>query len=113
MKPVLVFGHLYTWCANARRTSQVYAFATREVPKVLDEAMEASGITTDDVDHLLLHQANIRIMETVAKRLGVPMDKVREGLRRVKRVAWKVMVLSALEKITEVELVERISNTYS
>ena len=33
-------------------------------------------MTVDDIDWLLLHQANIRIMETVAKRLGVPMEKV-------------------------------------
>ena len=48
---------------------EVYKFATREVPKVLEESMEAAGITVDDVDWLLLHQANIRIMEVVAKRL--------------------------------------------
>ncbi|GMH49671.1 hypothetical protein TrLO_g5848 [Triparma laevis f. longispina] len=61
---------------------KVYAFATREVPNVLNEAMEASGVTTEDVDHLLLHQANIRIMETVAKRLGVPMEKVVTNLKK-------------------------------
>ena len=55
---------------------KVYSFATREVPTVLEEAMEQAGITVDDVDHLLLHQANIRIMETVASRLGMPMEKV-------------------------------------
>ena len=55
---------------------EVYKFATREVPKVLEESMEAAGITVDDVDWLLLHQANIRIMEVVAKRLGIPMEKV-------------------------------------
>lgn len=55
---------------------EVYKFATREVPDVLNECMEAAGMTVDQVDWLLLHQANIRIMETVAKRLGMPMDKV-------------------------------------
>ena len=55
---------------------EVYKFATREVPKVLQEALESAGMTVDEVDWLLLHQANIRIMETVAKRLGMPMDKV-------------------------------------
>mmetsp|Transcript_19283 Transcript_19283/g.30172 ORF Transcript_19283/g.30172 Transcript_19283/m.30172 type:complete len:406 (+) Transcript_19283:210-1427(+) len=55
---------------------KVYSFATREVPTVLEEALEQAGITVDDVDHLLLHQANIRIMETVASRLGMPMEKV-------------------------------------
>lgn len=55
---------------------EVYKFATREVPRVLSEAIEAADLTIDDVDWLLLHQANIRIMETVAKRLGIPMEKV-------------------------------------
>lgn len=55
---------------------EVYKFATREVPTVLKEALDAAGLTVDDVDWLLLHQANIRIMETVANRLGMPMEKV-------------------------------------
>lgn len=55
---------------------KVYSFATREVPKVLGEALERAGVSVDEVDHLLLHQANIRIMETVADRLGMPMEKV-------------------------------------
>ncbi len=55
---------------------QVYKFATREVPRVLEEALINAGLEAKDVDHLLLHQANIRIMEVVAERLGIPMDKV-------------------------------------
>jgi len=55
---------------------KVYSFATREVPTVLKEALDNAGISVDDVDHLLLHQANIRIMEVVADRLGMPMEKV-------------------------------------
>jgi len=55
---------------------KVYSFATREVPTVLDEALKQAGISVEEVDHLLLHQANIRIMETVANRLGIPMEKV-------------------------------------
>ena len=57
---------------------EVYKFATRVVPTVLDESLEAAGLTVDDVDHLLLHQANIRIMEQVAKRMNIPMSKVSE-----------------------------------
>lgn len=55
---------------------EVYKFATREVPVILEEALEAAELSVDDVDWLLLHQANIRIMETVASRLGMSMDKV-------------------------------------
>lgn len=55
---------------------EVYKFATREVPRVLKEALEAADISVDEVDWLLLHQANIRIMEIVAKRMGMPFEKV-------------------------------------
>mmetsp|Transcript_14887 Transcript_14887/g.41136 ORF Transcript_14887/g.41136 Transcript_14887/m.41136 type:complete len:408 (+) Transcript_14887:193-1416(+) len=55
---------------------EVYKFATREVPTVLKEALEIAEIEVEDVDWLVLHQANIRIMEIVAKRLGIPMEKV-------------------------------------
>jgi len=56
--------------------TQVYKFATREVPKVIKEALDAADMEVEDVDWLLLHQANIRIMEVVANRLKIPMDKV-------------------------------------
>ena len=59
---------------------EVYKFATREVPKVLEEALEEAGVKVEDVDWLLLHQANIRIMEIVAKRLGMPFEKVLTNL---------------------------------
>merc|ERR1719409_2132688 len=55
---------------------EVYKFATREVPTVLEEALESAGMTADDIDWLLLHQANIRIMDVVAERLGVPKEKI-------------------------------------
>lgn len=59
---------------------EVFKFATTKVPAVLKEGMENAGVTADEVDWFLLHQANIRIMETVAKKLGVPMDKVLNNL---------------------------------
>ena len=46
----------------------------------MKEALDAADLTVDDVDWLLLHQANIRIMEIVAKRLGIPFDKVLTNL---------------------------------
>ncbi|KAJ8601143.1 hypothetical protein CTAYLR_008492 [Chrysophaeum taylorii] len=59
---------------------EVYKFATREVPSVIKAALSNAGIGPQDVDWLLLHQANIRIMETVADRLGLPFDKVLTNL---------------------------------
>jgi len=60
----------------AMNGQNVYKFATREVPRVVAEALEEADMTPDDIDWLLLHQANIRIMETVAKRLKIPKKKI-------------------------------------
>jgi 3-oxoacyl-[acyl-carrier-protein] synthase-3 len=60
----------------AMNGKEVYKFATREVPAVIEEALEAANMKVEEVDWLLLHQANIRIMEVVANRLGIPMDRV-------------------------------------
>lgn len=56
--------------------AEVYKFAVNEVPAVVEEALANAGLTANDVDWLLLHQANIRIMEHAAKVLGIPMDRV-------------------------------------
>uniref|UniRef100_A0A7S3C556 beta-ketoacyl-[acyl-carrier-protein] synthase III n=1 Tax=Haptolina ericina TaxID=156174 RepID=A0A7S3C556_9EUKA len=64
----------------AMNGKEVYKFATGRVPEVLAEALENAGVTADEVDWLLLHQANIRIMETVAKKIGIPFDKVLTNL---------------------------------
>lgn len=60
----------------AMNGQEVYKFATREVPRVVSEALEEANMTPDDVDWLLLHQANIRIMDIVAKRLKIPKEKI-------------------------------------
>lgn len=54
---------------------EVYKFAVRQCPKCLMEAMEQAGLTQDDIDYFVLHQANIRIIESVAKRLKAPLEK--------------------------------------
>ena len=53
----------------------VYVFAATTVPRVLREALEDAHLTVDDVDWFLLHQANERILEAVADRIGVPKDR--------------------------------------
>ncbi|WEV54384.1 ketoacyl-ACP synthase III [Leuconostocaceae bacterium ESL0723] len=53
----------------------VYGFATREVPKVLDRALQKASLQADDIDLYLAHQANHRIIESIAKNFGQSMDK--------------------------------------
>lgn len=54
----------------------VFKFAVRVLGEVADEALAASKLTKQDIDWLIPHQANIRIIQATAKRLGLPMDKV-------------------------------------
>lgn len=54
---------------------EVYKFAVRQCPKCLIEAIEQAQLTVDDIDYFVLHQANVRIIESVAKRLKAPIEK--------------------------------------
>ena len=54
----------------------VYRFAVKTVPKAIHQALDEAGLTADDIDLFVLHQANLRIIESVAKRLKQPMEKV-------------------------------------
>lgn len=55
---------------------EVYRFAVAKVPEAIEKAMFRANLTTDDIDWLLLHQANQRIMDAVAKRLKIPPAKI-------------------------------------
>ena len=54
----------------------VYRFAVRVLAEAAHEALDANGFAAADVDWLVPHQANIRIIESTAKKLGLPMERV-------------------------------------
>lgn len=53
----------------------VFKFAVRRVPEVIGEVLEANSVAPGDISCYILHQANRRIVEAVAKRLGEPVEK--------------------------------------
>lgn len=53
----------------------VFQFAVKKVPEAIREVLKKNEIGQSDIDWFLLHQANRRIVESVAKRLGEPVDK--------------------------------------
>ncbi len=55
---------------------EVYKFAVHAMGESAHRALEKCGLTGNDVDWLVPHQANIRIIESAAKRLEMPMEKV-------------------------------------
>ena len=54
---------------------EVYKFAVKTVPKCIEQALEKAGVAKEEIKYFILHQANIRIIEAVSKRLGEPFEK--------------------------------------
>lgn len=53
----------------------IFDFAVRDVSKSIKATIEESGLTAEELDYLFLHQANIRILDKMAKKIGVERDK--------------------------------------
>jgi len=56
--------------------SDVFKYAVKALDSVVEETLEANGLDRHDIDWLIPHQANLRIIEATAKRLDMPMDRV-------------------------------------
>ncbi|WP_395666710.1 beta-ketoacyl-ACP synthase III [Methylocella sp.] len=61
---------------------EVYKYALRVLPLAIEEALSANGLGVGDIDHVVSHQANLRIVEAALERLGVPMEKCWVNLDR-------------------------------
>lgn len=55
---------------------EVYRFAVKKVPEIIEKALFRANLSADQIDWLLLHQANQRILDAAAQRLGIPPEKV-------------------------------------
>ncbi|HIZ23835.1 MAG TPA: ketoacyl-ACP synthase III [Candidatus Blautia faecigallinarum] len=60
----------------------VFRFAVKTVPECIQELMAKTDRSLEEVDHVVLHQANSRIIESVAKRLHMPLEKFAINLDR-------------------------------
>ncbi len=59
----------------AMKGQDVFKFAVSTVPASINRLLEKAGVTADDIDYFVCHQANIRIIESVAKKCKQPMEK--------------------------------------
>jgi 3-oxoacyl-[acyl-carrier-protein] synthase-3 len=55
---------------------QVFKFAVKVLDEVARETVAAAGMRLEDIDWLIPHQANVRILEATAKKLGLPRDRL-------------------------------------
>ena len=61
---------------------QVFRWATEKMPEVAAEVLRSAELTVADVDLFVPHQANMRINQMVAQKLGIPADRVSHNIER-------------------------------
>ena len=79
----------------------VFNFTINEVPAILNAYLEKTGTIIEDYDDLVLHQANMMILKNVAKRVGMPMDKVPVCLDRYGNTSGCSVPLTIVDKYGE------------
>jgi 3-oxoacyl-[acyl-carrier-protein] synthase-3 len=85
---------------------QVFRWATEKMPEVSIEALHAAGLRVDDVDLFVPHQANMRINQVVASKLGLPDGKVVHNIDRYGNTTAATIPIGLSESYAEGRLGE-------
>jgi 3-oxoacyl-[acyl-carrier-protein] synthase-3 len=80
---------------------ETYRFATRTLASTALESIRRAGLQSDDIDLFIPHQANIRIIEAVAKGLGLPMDKFFINLDRYGNTSAASVPIALAEAVNQ------------
>jgi 3-oxoacyl-[acyl-carrier-protein] synthase-3 len=80
---------------------EVFKFATRILGQSLAEVMDRAGVTTDDIDLFVPHQANRRIIEYAAEHMSLPMDRVVVNVDRYGNTSAASVPLALSEALTD------------
>ena len=78
---------------------EVFRFATRVMAQATNEALEAAGLKIEDVNWIVPHQANIRIIEAAARGLKQPMDKFVVNLDRYGNTSTASIPIATIEAV--------------
>lgn len=80
---------------------EVYKFAVRMIPKAAEEALKRAGLDAAQVDFVIPHQANIRIIESAARRLGIPLSKFFINVQRYGNTSAASVPVALYEAVQE------------
>lgn len=80
---------------------EVYRFATRIMSSVTREVVEAASLTIDDIDLIIPHQANTRILQAAAKQLHIPMERIFSNLHKYGNTSSASVPLALVDAIEE------------
>ena len=79
----------------------VFKYAVSKFPEVIREALETAGISKDELDLVIPHQANMRITEAVRQRLEIPEDKVYSNIHKYGNTTAASIPIALSEAIAE------------
>ncbi|MFL5725450.1 MAG: beta-ketoacyl-ACP synthase III [Chloroflexota bacterium] len=80
---------------------ETYRFATKTMATTALESIRRSGLTPDDIDLFIPHQANVRIIEAVAKGLDLPMEKMFVNLDKYGNTSAASVPIALAEAVNE------------
>jgi len=80
---------------------EVFRFATRVMPESVQQALELAGMTADDIDLLIPHQANVRIIDAAARRLKLPDSAVFANVERYGNTSAASIPVALCEALEE------------
>lgn len=80
---------------------EVFKFAVRQMGESAINVIEKAGLQKEDVDFLIPHQANIRIMEASRERLGLPVEKMSKTIHKYGNTSAASIPISLVEDIQE------------
>ncbi|MEH7482351.1 beta-ketoacyl-ACP synthase III [Neobacillus drentensis] len=93
--------HLYQDEYIIMNGREVFKFAVRQMGESCINVLEKAGLTKDDVDFLIPHQANIRIMEASRQRLDLPVEKMSKTINKYGNTSAASIPISIVEDLEE------------
>jgi len=80
---------------------EVFKNAVARFPEVIQEALDHNNLSLEDVSLIIPHQANLRIMQSVAKRMGVEMDKLYSNIQKYGNTTAASIPIAMCEALEE------------
>jgi 3-oxoacyl-[acyl-carrier-protein] synthase III len=93
--------HLYQDEKLIMNGREVFKFAVRQMGQSALNVIEKAGLGKDDVDYLIPHQANIRIMEASRERLGLPIEKMSKTIQKYGNTSAASIPISLVDDLAE------------
>ena len=82
--------------------TKIYKYAVSEVPEIINETLDEANLNIKDINHIVLHQSNTRIMNSIAKKLGIPKEKIFSNIKSIGNTFCASIPIA----LTEIKLIE-------